>query len=110
MRFTIRYQLLLPLLALMLGVVGASTWSAYSSGQRVRRQIEQQIDNIANTVQSVKFELNAKTLQLMKGMSGAEFLLCDAELQPLRDEKGALVAATLDDVPAELPPPAQHLD
>src|SRR5204863_58344 len=30
MRFSIRYQLLLPLLALMLGLVGASTWSVLS--------------------------------------------------------------------------------
>lgn len=110
MRFTIRYQLLLPLLALMLGIVGAGTWSAYLSGQRARRQVEQQIDNIATTVRSAKFELNAKTLQLMKGMSGAEFLLCNAERQPLRDDDGKLIAATLDDVPAQLPAPAQHLD
>lgn len=47
MRFPIRYQLMLPLLALMLGLVGVSTWNAWSSGQRARQQIEKQIDDIA---------------------------------------------------------------
>jgi signal transduction histidine kinase len=110
MRFTIRYQLFLPLLALIVGVVGASVWSAWASGQRARRQIETQIDNIAATVKSAKFDLNTKTLQLMKGMSGAEFLLAEAERKPLRDESGNLVASTLAVMPAELPAPAEHLD
>src|SRR5437016_766027 len=58
MRFSIRYQLLLPLLALMLGLVAASTWSAYASGQRARQQIEKQIDDIAATVNSTSVNLS----------------------------------------------------
>src|SRR5262245_54617872 len=113
MRFSIRYQLLLPLLALMLSVVGASAYSAYSSGQRARRQVEAQIDDIAKAVQAVPFSLNARILHLMKGMSGAEFLLCDQERRPIRDEDEHLMA-TIADVPDELPPSsaalAQHFD
>ena len=113
MRFSIRNQLLLPLLALMLGVVGASTWSAYASGLRARAQIEQQIDDIAKTVGEAKFTLNEQTLHLMKGMSGAEFLLCDAERRPIMDVEGHRLA-TLAAVPAELPAPSasptQHFD
>lgn len=112
MRFSIRYQLLLPLLALMLGLVGASTWSAWSSGQRARRQIEKQIDDIAETVKTVPF-LNKQILEMMKGLSGAEFLLCDERRQPIRDEDDQLIA-TLLDVPESLPspnqPPTQHFD
>ena len=113
MRFSIRYQLLLPLLALMLGLVGASTWSAWSSGQRARRQIEAQIDDIARTVNAHPYPLNANILHLMKGLSGAEFLLCDVQRQPIRDEEGKLIA-TLNEVPDELPSPGeaptQHFD
>src|SRR5437879_8730382 len=108
MRFSIRLQFLLPLLALMLGLVGVSTWSAWSSGQRARRQIETQIDDIAGTVNARPFPLDAQILHLMKGMSAAEFLLCDAERRPIRDDEGKLIA-TLSDVPDVLPAPADDL-
>ena len=107
MRFSIRYQLLLPLLALMLGLVGASTWSAWSSGQRARRQIEKQIDDIAETVHAVPVPLDNRTLRLMKKLSGAEFLLCDENRQPIRDDDNELIA-TLMEVPAVLPSPSEH--
>ncbi|MBI3821798.1 MAG: HAMP domain-containing histidine kinase [Planctomycetes bacterium] len=113
MRFSIRYQLLLPLLALMLGLVGASTWSAFASGQRARRQIEKQIDDIASTVNAVPYPLNAQVLEIMKGLSGAEFLLCDKERTPIRDSDDKLIA-TLTEIPESLPTPTaeptQHFD
>ena len=107
MRFSIRYQLLLPTLALMLGLVAASSWSAWTSGQRARRQIEQQIDQIAETVDAARYPLNTQILHLMKGLSGAEFLLCDAERRPIHDDDGKVIA-TLPDLPAELPMPGEH--
>ena len=69
MRLSIRNQLLLPLLALMLGVVGMSTWTAWSSAQRARRQIEEQMEAIAATVNKVPLPLNPQTLPLMKGLT-----------------------------------------
>src|ERR1043165_6093318 len=107
MRFSIRYELFLPLLALMLGLVGVSTWSAWSSGQRARRQIETQIDDIATTVNAVPYPLTTQTLHLMKGLSGAEFLLCDDQRQPIRDDQDRLIT-TLPDVPRSLPSPSDH--
>src|SRR6266851_5837683 len=107
MRFSIRYQLLVPLLALMLGLVAASTWSAWASGQRARRQLEKQIDDIAATVNAVPFPLDTRTLHLMKGLCGAEFLLCDEQRQPIHDHDNALIS-TLTDVPAALPSPGDH--
>ena len=112
MRLSIRYQLLLPLLALMLGLVGVSTWSAWSSGQRARRHIETQINDIASAVKAVSFSLDTRILHLMKGMSGADFILCDEERQPIRD--GDKLIATLPDAPDALPAPSdlpnQHFD
>ena len=116
MRFSIRYQLLVPILALMLGLVGTSVWSAWSSGQRARTQIETQIDKIAATVNSRSFPLNLQTLHLMKGLSGAEFLLCDERRQPIRDNRNDWVSTLPDvpDAPDALPPPgadpALHFD
>jgi signal transduction histidine kinase len=116
MRISIRYQLLLPLLALMLGLVGVSTWSAYSSGQRARRQIETQIDDIAKTVTARPIPLSIEILRLMKGLSGADFLLCDEQRRPLRDSEGERIATLPDipDAPDILPAPSkqptQHFD
>jgi signal transduction histidine kinase len=102
MRLSIRYQLLLPMLALMLGVVGMSTWTAWSSAQRARRQIEAQLDAVAATVNAVTFPRNPQTLNLMKGLSGADFLLCDESRRPLTDDQGRPVS-TLPAAPDELP-------
>src|SRR5262249_30664099 len=113
MRFSIRYQLLLPLLALMLGLVGASTWSAWSSGQRARQQIEKQIDDIVRTVKAGRrFPLNTQILHWMKALSGAEFIVCDAKLRPIREDDKLF--ATLDAVTDPLPSlgdePSGHFD
>jgi signal transduction histidine kinase len=109
MRLSIRYQLLLPLLALMLGVVGMSTWTAWSSAQRARRQIETQMQAIAETEAKVSIPLNAQTLSLMKGLSSADFLVCDDARQPLVDDQGRAMT-TLPAVPADLPAPAEQTD
>ncbi|MBI3409268.1 MAG: HAMP domain-containing histidine kinase [Planctomycetes bacterium] len=105
MRLGIRFQLLLPLVTLMAGVVGMSVWTALSSVERARRQIENQLDTVAATVGSVTFPLNPSTLKLMKGMSGADFLLCDAHRRPILDDKNQPMT-TLPAVPASLPEPA----
>jgi signal transduction histidine kinase len=107
MRLSIRYQLLLPLLALMLGVVGMSTWMAWSSAQRARGQIETQMEAIAATVNKVPLPLNPQTLPLMKGLCGADLLLCDESRQPLEDDHGRPMT-TLPEVPGNLPAPAEH--
>jgi signal transduction histidine kinase len=111
MRLSIRNQLLLPLLALMLGVVGMSTWTAWSSAQRARRQIEDQMEAIAATVNKVPLPLNPQTLPLMKGLCGADLLLCDEMRQPIEDDLGRPMT-TLPAVPGELPAPtdAAHGD
>ena len=107
MRLSIRYQLLLPLLVrLMLGVVGMSTWTAWSSAQRARRQIEAQMQAIAETEAKVSIPLNAQTLKLMKGLSSADFLVCDDARQPLVDDLGRAMT-TLPALPGALPAPAE---
>ncbi len=99
MRLSIRYQLLLPLVTLMLGVVGMSVWTALASAGRARRQIETQMEAVAATVNAVTFPRNQQTLNLMKGLSGAEFLLADAHGKPLGDDQDRTLT-TLPAVPA----------
>src|SRR5262249_19212547 len=79
MRWSIRYQLLIPLLILLLGVVGISTWTGVASANRARRQLETQVRDIARTVNEATFPRNKQTLKLMRGLSEAEYLLDDGD-------------------------------
>jgi signal transduction histidine kinase len=79
MRWSIRFQLLTPLLALLLGVVGLSTWTAVASAQRARQQIETQVDDISRTVGHANFPLTERVLELVKGLSGADYVLIDQD-------------------------------
>jgi signal transduction histidine kinase len=81
MRWSIRYQLLIPLLILLLGVVGISTWTAVGSANRAQEQIETQVRGIARTVNQAPFPHdNQAILKLMRGLSGAEYLVDDPRL------------------------------
>jgi signal transduction histidine kinase len=77
MRWGIRSQLLTPLLALLVGVVGLSTWTAIASAERARRQIETQLLDVSRTVSQASYPLTPRVLELMKGLSGADYLLID---------------------------------
>ncbi len=79
MRWSIRYQLLIPLLTLLAGIAGISTWTAMSSAQRARRQIESQVRNVVRTLSEAKLPVAPNWLAEMRGLSGAEYLLVDSE-------------------------------
>jgi signal transduction histidine kinase len=79
MRWSLRYQLLTPLFALFLGVVGLSAWTAAASARRARRQIETQVRDITRTVGQVRYPLTERVLELMKGLSGADYFLIDGD-------------------------------
>jgi signal transduction histidine kinase len=79
MRWSIRYQLLVPLLTLLLGVLGMSTWAALASAGRARHQIETQVRDIGRTLNESAFPLKERVLHLMKGFSGADFLVVDRD-------------------------------
>src|SRR5262245_35620032 len=108
MRWGIRYQLLVPLLALLLGVVGMAIWTALASAQRARHQIATQMHDIANTINTVPFPHNPQTLKLIKGLSGAELLLCDSHGRPWPDDQGKPLM-TLAALPKTLPEPTEEV-
>jgi len=78
MRLSIRYQLLVPLLTLLVGVAGLSTWAAFASAGRARQQVEKQMQEVARTLNESAFPLEPSVLEQMKGLSGAEYLVIDA--------------------------------
>jgi signal transduction histidine kinase len=75
MRWSIRYQLLVPLLTLLLGVAGISTWTAFGSARQAWQQIETQVRRVARTFGETRFPLTEHVLEQIKGLSGAEYLL-----------------------------------
>jgi signal transduction histidine kinase len=102
MRIGIRLQLWLPLATLMLGAIVMSAWTAIDSASRARERVVTDMDHIAETVAQVTFPRNPQTLKLMKGLSGAEFLLTDDQGRPLLDDLGRPLT-TLRQLPAALP-------
>jgi signal transduction histidine kinase len=95
MRWPIRYQLLVPLLTLLLGVVGISTWTALASADRARHQIETQVRNVAHTLSATPIPWHQTVLERMKLLSGADFVLITPDHEP---------TATLPADALELPP------
>jgi signal transduction histidine kinase len=75
MRWSIRYQLLVPLLTLLLGVVGISTWTAKASADRARGRIEAQVRNVGRTLTEFSVPLYPNVLGEMKILTGADFVL-----------------------------------
>jgi hypothetical protein len=58
MRWRIRTQILVPLLILLLGVAGITTWIALSSANQARLQIEMRVRGVAHTLGENRFPLN----------------------------------------------------
>lgn len=76
MRWSIRYQLLLPLFILLLGVVGISTWTALTAADRARKEVEDDVRNVGHMLSGLPgLRLNKAILEHMKRGTGAEFHL-----------------------------------
>jgi signal transduction histidine kinase len=76
MRWHIRSQLLLPLILLLLGVVGSSVATGWSSASQARHQIEERLRNVARCLtEDSWFPLTEEVLHRMKSLAGADFLL-----------------------------------
>jgi signal transduction histidine kinase len=98
MRWSIRYQLLVPLLLLLAGIAGISTWTAVASAQRARNQIENQFHNVVRTLNEANLPVAPNWLAEMHGLSGAEYLLIDHEGRQTRTT--GLMSVSIDLPPA----------
>ena len=86
MRFSIRYQLLLPLFILLVAVIGISAWHVVSSARRAQQHIEGDVRKVAATLSTKGFTLNRATLESMKSLTGADFVLVDGAGKVRRGE------------------------
>src|SRR6516164_8980727 len=100
MRLSLRYQLLLPMLVLLLGVTGLGAWAAvHSVRQAVRQQIEAQLTQVARTVSEASFPFTERVLLQLKDLTGAEYLLVGPEGRRLVTFKEPIHDAQLSDIP-----------
>jgi signal transduction histidine kinase len=95
MRWRIRYQLLVPLLLLLLGVIASSVWLGVASVHRVRQRIETRIRKVGHNLSRRTYALRENVLEEMKLLSEADYLLVPEHGSP---------QTTLDQAPAQLPP------
>jgi signal transduction histidine kinase len=95
-RLGIRYRLLLPLTLLLVGVVGASLWSARVAARRAEERVTAQVRDVSQTLIGANYPLTPNVLEQMKSLSGAEFLL----IQPDGSRISTFAAGPVD-VPSE---------
>ncbi|MBM3998821.1 MAG: HAMP domain-containing histidine kinase [Planctomycetes bacterium] len=76
MRRPLRFQIMIPMLGLMVtALAGVSILNAYLGAGRAKRQIEEQLRGITQTLERSNFPLTDSVLRQMRGLSGAEFVL-----------------------------------
>lgn len=96
MRWPLRYQFLLPFGgAMLVVVVGVSLLDAVLAARRTQRQIEHQLQGVAQTLHDATFPLTDAVLKQTSGLSGAQFVLTDAQGHPLASSLDALVKGGL---------------
>ena len=80
MRRPIRIQLLLPVLpVVLLAIVAASGTSADLDIQRANRRQQEHLARVVDTLTEPAFPLADNVLRKMSGLSGAEFVVLDAD-------------------------------
>jgi signal transduction histidine kinase len=83
LKFGIRYRLLLPLGLLLIGVIGASLWSAHVAARKAEERVAGQVRSISQTLQNANYPLKPFVIEQMKGYSGAEFLFIPPSEPPV---------------------------
>lgn len=95
-RFPLRYQLLVPLLAVaIVSLTAVGGIYAMLATRQTTQRIERQLQGVARVLATSNFPLTEAVLQQMKHLSGAEFLVTDVDRVP--------AVASLDPLPAKLP-------
>ncbi len=102
MRWGLRYQLLVPPLLLLFAVAGITTWTALAAAQRARRQLNERVRQVARGVEETVFPRTEKIYDLLRRISGAEWL------ELVADRK--VLGGTLRTIPDRLPPPHASAD
>ena len=108
MRWSIRNQILLPLLGIQaVAVTAATVTTATLAVRRSEREIVSRLSGLVGTLSHGNFPYTESVLERMRGLSGAHFIALDAGGNVLHSS-----LPRLDRLPASLDgsPPAGHID
>lgn len=76
MRWPLRNQIMLPMVGVIVATLFAvSGLNAYFSVQSTQRRIENELNQVAETLSDSSFPVTDSVLQKMRGLSGAEFVV-----------------------------------
>jgi signal transduction histidine kinase len=88
MRWSIRTQILLPFVGVvLLALVAMTAWAAIAAARQRDAQTLSQLQSVLATLEHTSVPFNATVLEKLRGFSGAQFIACD--------RNGEIVASTL---------------
>ncbi len=100
MRWPLRYQMLLPMIVVLLLTVAVLSWvSAWLAARNKQREIAGRIQAVAQTIARANFPLTPQILVQIKDLINAELLLQRAD--------GSIVSSTTTGLPTDRPTPEQ---
>jgi signal transduction histidine kinase len=108
MRWSIRNQILIPLLAIQaVAVTAATITTATLAVRRSEREIVSRLNNVVGTLSHSNFPYTESVLERLRGLSGAHFIALDSGGNVLHTS-----LTRLDRLPASLggSPPAGHIE
>ena len=106
MRWSIREQVLVPILAIQTMTIAAITVASVTlAARRTEHQIVERLNGVVEVLGRSNFPLTGAILDQMKGLSGAEFVAYDAAGVPVAASAPALITGglPLDVIPATSP-------
>ena len=100
MRWSLRYQILLPMAAVMFAtLLGVSVLNAYLSVRRTKTHIQEQLRDVAGTLADSSFPLTDAVLRQTRGLSGADFVVTDTLGKVLSSSREGLTPPALREPP-----------
>jgi signal transduction histidine kinase len=96
MKWPLKYQVMVPMTAVMLGVVVAlSALHVYWAARQATTQIVGRIQDVTRTLAKPNFPLTNGVLSQMQGLTGADFVLADQHGHTVASTRSAWPAAVL---------------
>ena len=105
MRWPLRYQILIPMVSIMVcAIVAVTLLHAWLATNQIKLQIRDQFRQIAYTLNEATFPLTDAVLNQTKGLSGADFVLVDQNDVVLSSTRPDFVPAAVNQNPPDWKP------
>ena len=86
------FQIMTPVILLLAGMMVMVVWIGIGQGRHARSEALQKFDHLGLACSGVTIPRSRQILNVMRDLSGAELILCNASGFPLTTEQGELLA------------------